>query len=130
MRYCFNSFTLVPLIIACIFVIWSISNLAQAASSSSVVPSPSATDASKLITGNKIALSAGMVQERSAGPLSVPAKNHIRPLWLFAQFFPVLSTSGFLVFAIDRTHCHHLAVHSAYVLPNGLESGANNSKPL
>jgi hypothetical protein len=71
---------------------------------------------------NIIAFPDGIVQVRSTAPPNVPAKNHIGPCWFVPQFSPVGSPAGLLSLGIERSHCHHIANHSAYDFPYGFES--------
>jgi hypothetical protein len=57
-----------------------------------------------------------------AAPPNVPAKNHIGPCWFVAQLLPVESSAGLVSLGIERSHCHHIADHSAYDFPYDFES--------
>jgi hypothetical protein len=71
---------------------------------------------------NIIVFPEGIVQVRSAAPPNVPAKNHIGPCWFVAQLLPVESPAGLVSLGIERSHCYHIADHSAYDFPYGFES--------
>src|SRR5262249_30522696 len=91
-----------------------------------IVGSQSNTAAPKIALkmGSNKALPGGTVQVRVAGRVRVPndpAKNHTRPDCPSSQSSPVSSRFGFLSAGIESIHCHHLALHSPYVFPNGLE---------
>ena len=88
----------------------------QARKSESVDPLPSIVEHSALMIGNSMLLLDGIVHARTAGPPpegepKVPARNHTGPDWDEAQLAPVKSKSGLVGVGMEKTHCHHLALH-------------------
>src|SRR5207237_9991227 len=76
--------------------------------------------------GKKSAFPSGTSQGRTAVPdvLKTPVKNQTSPDWPFVPFLQVVSSkNGFLSTGSEYAHCHHFALHSPYVKPNGRESG-------
>jgi hypothetical protein len=49
---------------------------------------------------NILAFSDGIVHVRSAAPLNISAKNHIRPLWFVPQLLLVESKTGLMSLAM------------------------------
>src|SRR5207253_3124803 len=54
----------------------------------------------------------------------IPVKNHAGPRCPTVHFSPVSSNWGLADAGIERTHCHHSALHSPYPLPKGRDAGA------
>src|SRR6266436_7571137 len=87
----------IPSIVASRTVTASIDSLAQVRNRSKEVPFPSAVEHSALITGKKISLPAGRVQERlpRVSGLLLAARNQTSPCWPNSQF-PVVFPGGSL----------------------------------
>src|SRR5919109_1117136 len=107
-----------------LMTVTSFPDLAQSSSSRSVFSSTfSAKEHSLIATGNKMALSAGIVHVRSAGPEPVCARNQTFGLvWDTLQFLPVSSHAGLDSCGAPSNHFHQITLQSAIEIPNGLES--------
>src|SRR2546427_7205960 len=87
--------------------------------------------------GTKSALPSGTEHLRVAEPPKEPTRNHTGPRWPVMHCSPIWSKPGLPVGGNDRTYCHHCAVHSGKLRPNGddrgektRESSAAAGKPL